>query len=110
MRAIDASLLSIRIILVSTGKEFRKNYFDMKKRILIDANFPTETRIVLLDKNNNVEDVEYSSVNKKQIKGNIYLAKVTRVEPALQAAFVDYGDEKAGSFLLMKSILIIIIF
>ena len=51
MRAIDASLLSIRIILVSTGKEFRKNYFDMKKRILIDANFPTETRIVLLDKN-----------------------------------------------------------
>ena len=70
MRAIDASLLSIRIILVSTGKEFRKNYFDMKKRILIDANFPTETRIVLLDKNNNVEDVEYSSVNKKQIKGD----------------------------------------
>lgn len=68
----------------------------MKKRILIDANFPTETRIVLLDKNNNVEDVEYSSVNKKQIKGNIYLAKVTRVEPALQAAFVDYGDEKSG--------------
>jgi ribonuclease E len=96
LRAIDASLLSIRIILVSTGKEFRKNYFDMKKRILIDANFPTETRIVLLDKNNNVEDVEYSSVNKKQIKGNIYLAKVTRVEPALQAAFVDYGDEKSG--------------
>lgn len=68
----------------------------MKKRILIDANFPTETRIVLLDKNNNVEDVEYSSVNKKQIKGNIYLAKVTRVEPALQAAFLDYGDEKSG--------------
>ena len=68
----------------------------MKKRILIDANFPTETRIVLLDKNNNVEDVEYSSVNKKQIKGNIYLAKVTRVEPALQAAFVDYGCERHG--------------
>jgi ribonuclease E len=68
----------------------------MKKRILIDANFPTETRVVLLDKNNNIEDVEYSSINKKQIKGNIYLAKVTRVEPALQAAFVDYGDEKSG--------------
>ncbi len=68
----------------------------MKKRILIDANFPTETRVVLLDKNNQIEDVEYSSVNKKQIKGNIYLAKVTRVEPALQAAFVDYGDEKSG--------------
>ena len=68
----------------------------MKKRILIDANFPTETRVVLLDKNNQIEDVEYSSTNKKQIKGNIYLAKVTRVEPALQAAFVDYGDEKSG--------------
>lgn len=68
----------------------------MKKRILIDANFPTETRVVLLDKNNHIEDVEYSSVNKKQIKGNLYLAKVTRVEPALQAAFVDYGDEKSG--------------
>ncbi len=68
----------------------------MKKRILIDANFPTETRVVLLDKNNQIEDVEYSSVNKKQVKGNIYLAKVTRVEPALQAAFVDYGDEKSG--------------
>lgn len=93
---IDGSLLSIQIILASTGKELRKSYFDMKKRILIDANFPTETRIVLLDKNNNVEDVEYSSVNKKQIKGNIYLAKVTRVEPALQAAFLDYGDEKSG--------------
>ena len=68
----------------------------MKKRILIDANFPTETRVVLLDKNNNIDDTEYSSVNKKQIKGNIYLAKVTRVEPALQAAFVDYGDDKGG--------------
>ena len=67
-----------------------------EKRILIDANFPTETRVVLLDKNNNIDDVEYSSVNKKQIKGNIYLAKITRIEPALQAAFVDYGDEKAG--------------
>lgn len=67
-----------------------------EKRILIDANFPTETRVVLLDKSNNIDDVEYSSVNKKQIKGNIYLAKITRIEPALQAAFVDYGDEKAG--------------
>ena len=48
----------------------------MKKKILIDANFPTETRVVLLDKNNQIEDVEYSSIHKKQIKGNIYLAKV----------------------------------
>lgn len=68
----------------------------MDKKILIDANFLSETRVVLLDKNNNIEDVEYSSTSKKQIKGNIYLAKVTRVEPALQAAFIDYGDEKSG--------------
>lgn len=68
----------------------------MRKKIIIDGNFPTETRVVLLDKNNNIEDVEYQSLNKKQIKSNIYLAKVTRVEPSLQAAFVDYGDEKSG--------------
>lgn len=68
----------------------------MKKRIIIDANFPTETRVVLLDKNNNIENIEFSSSNKKQIKGNIYLAKITRIEPSLQAAFVDYGEEKSG--------------
>ncbi len=68
----------------------------MKKRIIIDGNFPTETRVVLLDKNNNIENIEFSSANKKQIKGNIYLAKVTRVEPSLQAAFVDYGEDKSG--------------
>ncbi len=68
----------------------------MKKRIIIDGNFPTETRVVLLDKNNNIENIEFSSANKKQIKGNIYLAKITRVEPSLQAAFVDYGEDKSG--------------
>ena len=68
----------------------------MKKKIIIDAHFPTETRVVLLDKNNNIENIEFSSSNKKQIKSNIYLAKITRVEPSLQAAFVDYGEEKSG--------------
>lgn len=68
----------------------------MSKRIIIDANFSTETRVVLLDKNNNIENVEFSSTNKKQIKGNIYLAKITRIEPSLQAAFVDYGSDKSG--------------
>ncbi|MDG1436557.1 MAG: Rne/Rng family ribonuclease [Rickettsiaceae bacterium] len=68
----------------------------MTKKIIIDANFPTETRVVLLDKKNNIENIEFSSSNKKQIKGNIYLAKITRVEPSLQAAFVDYGDDKSG--------------
>ena len=68
----------------------------MKERIIIDANFPTETRVALLDKNNNIKNIEFSSDNKKQTKGNIYLAKITRVEPSLQAAFVDYGEEKSG--------------
>ncbi len=68
----------------------------MQKKIIIDANFPSETRVVLLDKNNNIENIEFSSFNKKQIKGNIYLAKITRIEPSLQAAFVDYGEDKSG--------------
>jgi ribonuclease E len=68
----------------------------MQKKIIIDANFPSEPRVVLLDKNNNIENIEFSSSNKKQIKGNIYLAKITRIEPSLQAAFVDYGEDKSG--------------
>lgn len=68
----------------------------MSKKIIVDANFPSETRVILLDKNNNIENLEFSSTNKKQIKGNIYLAKITRIEPSLQAAFVDYGSDKGG--------------
>jgi len=75
----------------------------MSKKIIVDANFPSETRVVLLDKNNNIENIEFSSTNKKQIKGNIYLAKITRIEPSLQAAFVDYGNEK-GAFLPFSEI------
>lgn len=68
----------------------------MKKKIIIDAHFPTEMRVALLDKNDNIEHAEFSTSTKKQIKGNIYLAKITRIEPALQAAFVDYGEDKSG--------------
>jgi ribonuclease E len=68
----------------------------MKKTIIIDGNFPTETRVALLDKKNNIEHIDFSAANKKQIKGNIYLAKVSRVEPSLQAAFIEYGEEKSG--------------
>ena len=75
----------------------------MSKKIIVDANFPSETRVFLLDKNNNIENLEFSSTNKKQIKGNIYLAKITRIEPSLQAAFVDYGNEK-GAFLPFSEI------
>jgi ribonuclease E len=67
----------------------------MSKRILIDASFPEEKRVVLLE-NHKVIDYDYELKHKPQIKGNIYLAKVTRVEPSLQAAFIDYGGGKHG--------------
>ncbi|MDR0296822.1 MAG: Rne/Rng family ribonuclease [Rickettsia sp.] len=68
----------------------------MNKKIIVDANFPNETRVVLLNHNNNIEDIEYETTIKQQNKGNIYLAKVIRVELALQAAFIDYGPDKSG--------------
>lgn len=67
----------------------------MSKRILIDATHVEETRVVLLE-NGLVQDFDSETSVKKQLKGNIYLAKVTRVEPSLQAAFIDYGGEKHG--------------
>ncbi|MEM7617450.1 MAG: Rne/Rng family ribonuclease, partial [Pseudomonadota bacterium] len=67
----------------------------MTKRILVDAAHPEETRIVTLEDNKIIE-FDYEASSKKQIKGNVYLAKVTRVEPSLQAAFVDYGEDKHG--------------
>ncbi len=67
----------------------------MAKNLYIDASHPTETRIVL-KKNDNIEDYEYESLNNSLIKNNIYLGKVSRVEPSLQAAFVDFGRERHG--------------
>src|SRR5215469_7979793 len=67
----------------------------MTKRMLIDAAHPEESRVVVLDGNRLVE-FDYETSTKKQIKGNIYLAKVTRVEPSLQAAFVEYGGNRHG--------------
>lgn len=67
----------------------------MTKRMLIDDTHPEETRVVIVN-GNKVEDVEFESSSRKQIKGNIYLAKVMRIEPSLQAAFVDYGGNKHG--------------
>lgn len=69
--------------------------FIMTKRMLIDDTQPEETRVVIVD-GNKVEDVEFESSSRKQIKGNIYLAKVIRIEPSLQAAFIDYGGNKHG--------------
>ena len=67
----------------------------MTKKMLIDATHAEETRVVVLD-GNKVDEFDFESLNKKQLAGNIYLAKVTRVEPSLQAAFVDYGGNRHG--------------
>ena len=67
----------------------------MPKRMLIDATHPEETRVVVLD-GNKVEEFDFEAASKRPLKGNIYLAKVTRVEPSLQAAFVEYGGNRQG--------------
>src|SRR5438034_4791607 len=67
----------------------------MAKRMLIDAAHPEETRVVVLN-GNRLEEFDFESSTKRQVKGNIYLAKITRVEPSLQAAFVDYGGIRHG--------------
>ena len=64
-------------------------------KMLIDATHPEETRVVVL-RNGRVEEFDYESAARKLLRGNIYLAKVTRVEPSLQAAFVDYGGNRHG--------------
>ena len=67
----------------------------MAKKMLIDATHTEETRVVVVD-GNKVEEFDFETVNKRQLAGNIYLAKVTRVEPSLQAAFVEYGGNRHG--------------
>ena len=67
----------------------------MANKMLIDSSHPEETRVVVL-RGNRVEEFDFESASKKQLRGNIYLAKVTRVEPSLQAAFVEYGGNRHG--------------
>ncbi|MDY8110637.1 Rne/Rng family ribonuclease [Fulvimarina sp. 2208YS6-2-32] len=67
----------------------------MANKMLIDASHPEETRVVVV-RGNRVEEFDFESEHKKQLKGNIYLAKVTRVEPSLQAAFIEYGGGRHG--------------
>ena len=73
----------------------RRSFSYMPKSMLIDASHPEETRVVVVN-DRQLEEFDFESSNKKQLKGNIYLAKVTRVEPSLQAAFVDYGGDRHG--------------
>ena len=67
----------------------------MANKMLIDASHPEETRVVVV-RGSRIEEFDFESEHKKQLKGNIYLAKVTRVEPSLQAAFVEYGGNRHG--------------
>ena len=67
----------------------------MEKELFIDASHPNETRVVLKS-GNHIEDYEYEGIKNNLIKNNIYLGKVSRIEPSLQAAFVDFGREKHG--------------
>ena len=67
----------------------------MANKLIIDASHPEETRVVVL-RGNRVEEFDFESASKRPLRGNIYLAKVTRVEPSLQAAFVDYGGNRHG--------------
>ena len=67
----------------------------MTKKMLIDAAHPEETRVVIVD-SNRVEELDFESRNKRQLRGNVYLARITRVEPSLQAAFVEYGGNRHG--------------
>src|SRR5258708_11251861 len=83
----------------SDGRAHRLSVFwrftCMAKRMLVDATHPEETRVVVIN-GNRVEEFDFETSTKKQLKGNIYLARVTRVEPSLQAAFVEYGGNRHG--------------
>ena len=68
---------------------------NMEKNLYIDASHPNETRVVLKSENS-IEDYEYEGLKNSLIKNNIYLGKVSRIEPSLQAAFIDFGRERHG--------------
>ena len=77
------------------ARERAEFYFMATKRMLVDATHPEETRIVVTS-GNRLEEFDFESAERRQLRGNIYLAKVTRVEPSLQAAFVEYGGNRHG--------------
>src|SRR3569833_3566293 len=79
-------------VLARDGLEYS---FMATKRMLVDGTHPEETRIVVTN-GNRLEEFDFESQSRRQLRGNIYLAKVTRVEPSLQAAFVAYGGNRHG--------------
>ncbi len=87
------NLLKIRHQNLKKNEKFNNN--TMEKNLYIDASHPDETRVVLKE-NGNIEDYEYEGIKNTLIKNNIYLGKVSRIEPSLQAAFIDFGRERHG--------------
>ncbi len=87
------NLLKLRHQNLKKNEKF--NNKNMEKNLYIDASHPDETRVVLKE-NGNIEDYEYEGIKNTLIKNNIYLGKVSRIEPSLQAAFVDFGRERHG--------------
>ena len=87
------NLLKIRHQNLKKNEKFNTN--TMEKNLYIDASHPDETRVVLKE-NGNIEDYEYEGIKNTLIKNNIYLGKVSRIEPSLQAAFIDFGRERHG--------------
>src|SRR5438874_4624959 len=78
-----------------TAPAAARRKLSMAKRMLIDATHPEETRVAVVD-GRRLEEFDVEVASRKQLKGNIYLAKITRVEPSLQAAFVEYGGNRHG--------------
>src|SRR5262245_30012603 len=92
---LHATSGGVRRCLSANGCIQPRREISMANKMLIDAAHPEETRVVVL-RGNRVEEFDFESANRRQLRGNIYLAKVTRVEPSLQAAFVDYGGNRHG--------------
>src|SRR5580765_6165385 len=93
--AISAPWPQIWRAAVPNGLHGAPGEYSMSMRMLIDARHPEETRVAVV-KGTRIEEFDFESAEHKQLKGNIYLAKVTRVEPSLQAAFIDYGGNRHG--------------
>ena len=87
--------VSNRIQIYEQNYHYKQGKIFMEKNLYIDASHPDETRIVLKSKNH-IEEYEYENKNKLYLKNNIYLGKVSRIEPSLQAAFVNYGRQRHG--------------
>jgi ribonuclease E len=91
----DKALELNKILLILKTLNESNNQIIMEKNLYIDASHPNETRVVLKS-GDNIEDYEYEGLKNNLIKNNIYLGKVSRIEPSLQAAFIDFGTERHG--------------